>query len=761
MLNDKYFFHNCLFKFLAFCFCQLSLYKKLKQAKKIIFYVASKILLQHIIKHYAKKPKIMTNLDIDKLDKVYTALLAKLELSEKHFNDLKARGFSAEETFALGFKTFPLRRKPIAIELSKQMDVSGVPGFYTGPNNEWLLAGAAGLAIPVRNQQQKIVGIKIRADKPKSTATKYTSLSSNPKPTSEGNSKYPNGTRAAIHMHWPLPQKARGKVLRITEGELKAELATSFTGVYTISLPGVNNWRMALTAIEAEKPDRVLLAFDADKLEEKGGGYDGTDSTNTTPAKRFEVGVAMAKLYKAVRNLGIACAIEDWPATAGKGIDDVLMDGNVDQIKQLEGEPAEAMCKNILLANMPDGWVYINGIKRFVHCSNMLELDKEQFADRHSHTIKGNAANKALENPAFLKYDLPMYDPNKEPLVEENGVSYFNYYRPSGMMAKAGDATPFLQHMEFMFPNDQERNIVLDFMAFNLKFPGRKILWSLLVQGAQGTGKSYIGDVLVKLLGERNVSLPSNETIHEVFTGWFKACQLVIVEELMARGRLELMNKLKPIITQPTVLVREMHKPAYSQPNVFNLLMFTNYENAVILEKEDRRYCIIYSPAKVKPIDYYMQLWDWTRANLPVIMNCLLQRDLKDFNHLGHAPMTAGKLNLIKESRTPLVQWIEEGMEDESWPFMGDLVSTNHLAQCLPPGLKSVTTQLLGRALKEAGATYLGQFKLSAGNSVRMWCLRNLDMWLKAEKDEVVASYEQWSMTNEPGGNPLADAKPM
>jgi hypothetical protein len=64
------------------------------------------------------------------------------------------------------------------------------------------------------------------------------------------------------------------------------------------------------------------------------------------------------------------------------------------------------------------------------------------------------------------------------------------------------------------------------------------------------------------------------------------------VEEMMAKARQEIMNKLKPMITEPWCTIREMYRPAYEQPNRFNFLFFSNHNNALLLDNSDRRYCI-------------------------------------------------------------------------------------------------------------------------------------------------------------------------
>lgn len=689
-----------------------------------------------------------------------------------------------DEIEQLQYRSFPQKRRELIAGLVKEFGhdfftENELPGFWRNEQGSIELSGRNGIAIPVRNIDGTIHGLKIRVDKPSKGSAKYLLLSSNPAADKKsGEVKYPFGASAKIAVHYPLSRPKKIKTLRITEGEVKADLASSLTEVYTVSLPGVNSWRMALEAITTLRPERVLIAMDSDKGRAAApagygrGGEEDAEGLNLGDggADQFIVGKAVGSLYLSIKEemttLGLKeVAIEDWPEEAGKGIDDVLVNGNEDQIRVLSGDDADAFAQAMLASEMPQGWVYIVGVKRFYNIETLVELDKEQYADRFCHIEKGNPAMNALRNPAMKKVDLPIYLPGREMFLETGDAlarrKVFNTWRPGDLEPREGDVTPFLKHCEYILPNPEERDVFLDWLAFNIQFPGKKILWAILLQGLPGTGKSYFGTLMRWILGERNVSCPTNEIIHEIYTAWQKSCSLVVIEEIMARGRLELMNKFKPMITQDTTMVREMQKPAFEQPNVFNLLMFTNHEDAIIVDATDRRYCVLFSPAKPIEHEYYADLWDWTKEHRAEIFHFFKSRDLSGFKHLDHAPMTAGKRVLISESMPPLQAWIEDCISGEIWPFMGDLVSVNHLMSCLPTAIRYVTPQSLGRALKAAGARQIGQIRMKAGNNAKVWSLRRHEVWESAEEKTVAAEYERWSMLAEPGGNPLADARPV
>ena len=700
---------------------------------------------------------------LDKINSIYSFIFERLDLTPQHRDGLLERGLSLAEIKSLGYRSWPLKRSYIINQVVEKFgdDLEGIPGFFF--EKKWKLSGAVGLAIPVLNKDGLLVAVKIRPDNPVNPANKYTHLSSNPKPDDKGDQKYPKGASAKISVHWPIRIKSNSKIekIRITEGELKADIATNLSSIYTISMPGVGLWREAVKALDLlEDKPIVYLAYDSDKDREHHPEYGVGQGVSGT----YAVAKSLIELHTELEMNGYKVVIEDWDGEIGKGIDDVLACGAESKIKFLNNEEVTQFIRthSPKLPTPSEGWLYIIATKRFVNLGNRRQYDKEQYQDLFCHlTNKKNPVDLALRSREFQKVDLPTYHPRMPNTFELDGLTYYNGWKENGLEERRGDVSRFMSHLEYILPEESEREIMLDFMAYNIQNEGEKVHWALLLQGTQGTGKSYFGYVMRLLLGAHNVSNPSNEAIHENYTQWQAECSLVVIEEMMARGRLELMNKLKPMITQDIATIREMYKPAYEQPNRFNMMMFTNHEDAIIIDESDRRYCVLFSPAKPRTLkNYYKDLWAWTDEHAGELLYWFKRRELKSFNPKGHAPMTAGKQVLIRESKMPLEAWITESIENEVWPFMSDLVTTKDLAACVPSYIRGVTPQLIGRVLKKCGAIQLQQVQLSSGRA-RVWAVRRQDTWSCAGTKTIKEEYEKWGEQAEPGGNPLAESKPM
>lgn len=257
-------------------------------------------------------------------DAGYRCLLAELRLSPDHRDGLKHRGLSDTDIDAGGYKTLPAAGrgaavKQVAAELGQ--DFATVPGFVTGERGP-RIAAPAGLLVPVRDLAGQIVALKLRADDPTPGKPKCLYLSS---------AKY-GGPSPGSPAHVPAGVCGPVELARITEGELKADVAHRLSGVPTLSFPGVASWRVVLPVLQALGVKTVRVAFDADADKNAAVARPLRECVHELPAH------------------GYAVELERWPQDAGKGVDDVLQAGRAADIEILAGPAALAAVEEIAAA---------------------------------------------------------------------------------------------------------------------------------------------------------------------------------------------------------------------------------------------------------------------------------------------------------------------------------------------------------------------------------------------------------------------------
>lgn len=202
------------------------------------------------------------------LDRVYHALLDELELSPAHLCRLtvpfpEGRGIPKDAVGRIGCRTLASGHARVARAVAARFDddmLARVPGFYrkTDPacdTGYWSIA-ASGLLVPVRDTAGRIVAFQVRRGEVPPGGSRYVWLSS----------ARHGGPGPGTPPHVPQHGGATREVVRITEGPLKASVATVLDpdGILTIGFAGVDTWPTVLPVLKDLGARTVHIAFDAD-----------------------------------------------------------------------------------------------------------------------------------------------------------------------------------------------------------------------------------------------------------------------------------------------------------------------------------------------------------------------------------------------------------------------------------------------------------------------------------------------------------------
>lgn len=245
---------------------------------------------------------------VDFRDSVNSRLSKAFGISEENLSSLKKRGLSESEIKNRGYWSIvesPARNIMWEFSDSAERKKIGqsLPGIM--PNGSLSINASDCLVIPMRNIDGKIVESQYRPNRD-TGGGKYQFLSS----------KKNGGVPARSICHFALPKDGHPrdfKTVRITEGPLKADIATALSGVQTLAIAGVGSWRVAVEAILSTKAELALIAFDADFR------------TNQAVAN------AVVETFDSLQSAGIAAKLEIWDSEH-KGIDDALAVGAPTQI---------------------------------------------------------------------------------------------------------------------------------------------------------------------------------------------------------------------------------------------------------------------------------------------------------------------------------------------------------------------------------------------------------------------------------------------
>jgi hypothetical protein len=277
-------------------------------------------------------------------------------------------------------------------------------------------------------------------------------------------------------------------------------------------------------------------------------------------------------------------------------------------------------------------------------------------------------------------------------------------------------------------------------MAFTLQYPATKINWQPLLIGPQGIGKDSLIEPLKRGLGPHNCVTVSPAELAQQWTFYVEYC-LAIFEEVNQFEKRDFSNRVKPLFAAPpsTVTVNKKFQAQYSVPNLTHYILFSNYDDAMALDDDDRRLFVYRSPhpaiddmdkaavmAHAKFFDAYYKWLDTGGAE--AVVYDLLHRDLNSvesphhFNPGGRAPYTEAKREMVEQNRSPAVAWLLEGIENRSGPFSGRLTTVQRACRYFdrfaPPHVKrNFSEKAVLKAFKLARAQKLPRVDLASGQT--------------------------------------------
>jgi hypothetical protein len=410
-----------------------------------------------------------------------------------------------------------------------------------------------------------------------------------------------------------------------------------------------------------------------------------------------------------------------------------------------------ALLRDLGLDALVERFVYNVETDQFVDLATGYRPQSNQVNNLYRHRETG-MANKLLQDTRLLKVLRFAYMPgNEDRIVRENeDLQALNLWRPSNVVRQAGDAIPFVEHLRYLSSTNEEFEHLADMLAFMAQKLGRKLKSAIVLVGPQGTGKSFVGHVMREILGSHNSTEITSTEVKSDFNEFLEAKLFVVVDEIMALGRLEIMNKLKPLITQTKIQINRKHITTYEIENCANFLFLSNHEDALKIDNQDRRYFIVIGDGSPMPSSYYDYLWSWEEQHRGVILDWLLSRDLSGFNPDAPPPITEGKRRMVEASRDETEVLIAELIEARLSPFERDLVelkSIHNMIQEKSSGSKP-TRPMIMRALRANGAADLQQKKgIINGVETRksLWAIRDVEKYRLMSPQEVIERFIQGS----------------
>ncbi len=416
-------------------------------------------------------------------------------------------------------------------------------------------------------------------------------------------------------------------------------------------------------------------------------------------------------------------------------------------------------------------WIWSIGQERFINRRMPMtrQLKTSQFDSIYNYMLpkssgqsmakllfKTDTSLKRFWSVAFVP-GAPHPDDPHMPLNETLPGRLYNVYRPSLVIPKEGDTSLWNEHINYLFQNEDERNMLLNWMAWILQNPTLKPNHALLIIGKQtGTGKSLVARILEKIVGKHNTQRPKNSSMGGDFNSWLLNCRLCIVEEVYQPGRVEKLVAMRDLITEPRCEINMKGVPAFLVDNYVCVLGVSNHNDALPLDEHDRRWLVLETFATPKGADYYARVFGLLgESNTPeyndpdalsAIYYELLHRDLTGYSGYQRPVTTEAKRQMIELSRSDAETWLNENMNNP--PLSRTVVTVSDILEAMPSTVQRqtrVATSLIPTFLRDKmnGVHSRHPILLPDGRRSRVWVLRGRISMFGEDKDKLAEVYKR------------------
>lgn len=378
------------------------------------------------------------------------------------------------------------------------------------------------------------------------------------------------------------------------------------------------------------------------------------------------------------------------------------------------------------------GCVYVQDLHRVFTPSGAL-LKSEQFNATYGGyafeiSDSGKPTRKAWDVfteshiVRYPKAQSTCFRPDLEPgeLIQQDGQSLVNIYIPINTPRIKGDATHFLNLLAKLLPDENDRQILLAYMAACVQHKGVKFPWAPLLQGTFGNGKSLLSKCVVAAIGRRHAHLPKAGEIGEKFNEWLFGKLFIGVEEVyVPKQKMEIWNTLKTMITENWQPCRAMQQAEGMRECYANFIFNTNPKDALLKTKDDRRIAPFFTAQQSHADivrdgmdgDYFPKLYNWLDHcdGYAIVTDFLYSYQIPDAlnpaKDCHRAPITSSTAEAIQAGLGSVEQEVLEAIDESRPGFAGGWISSTALAALLknmrresaiPPNKRREMLQALG-----------------------------------------------------------------
>lgn len=272
---------------------------------------------------------------------------------------------------------------------------------------------------------------------------------------------------------------------------------------------------------------------------------------------------------------------------------------------------------------------------------------------------------------------------------------------------------PFVDHMQYLCPVPAEFERQMEWIAHMIQRPGElPHTFYIHVATTHGIGRNWFAGILTRVLrGYVAANLDLEDLLDGKYNDELSRKLLAFSDEIQEGGgaaKFKRAKKLRQIVTAEYRNINPKCERKHTEYNYCRFLGFSNYEDAIALDTQDRRAEFIENPTEVLSDAYYSELYALRddQRFIDAVRQRLENWDISNFNVGRRAEANAMKHRAIEAVSSPTELAVQQFAKD--WP--GLWVVTKYLKAELKAKLLEldgieIDERDLDFALKRAGIT--------------------------------------------------------
>ena len=294
------------------------------------------------------------------------------------------------------------------------------------------------------------------------------------------------------------------------------------------------------------------------------------------------------------------------------------------------------------------------------------------------------------------------------PDTSKKPKDHLNLFTGFAVKPARGDWSLLKDHIrdQICSGNAEQFEYILDLISQLFFEPGVKSGIISAIRGLPGSGKSKLGEWICKIIGPRHsIVLANGDQVTGRFNGHLELMLFILAEEAFFAADPKAGKALKHMATGENYTYESKGVDARAGVNYVRVMMPTNEDWVAPVESFDRRYLVTdCSSARREDKPFFASIDDQMESGgASAMLHEMLERKMT-FRNLGKPPMTAAKIDQIRESMTPKMKWLASVLQEgrfmykekgeaasAAWPERGGAVEKSSMLssyQFLVPGYK-------------------------------------------------------------------------